>query len=59
VPVLTAGAISTGTVTVTVPSTTTIGAYYLLACSDDAKVVAETNENDNCIASVSRVEVIP
>ena len=32
---------------------------YLLACADDAAVVIETNENNNCKASSSQVTVGP
>jgi subtilase family serine protease len=56
---LTVGASSTGTVTVTVPATTAIGAYYVLACADDLVKVAEgpTNEGNNCLASSAAVNV--
>jgi subtilisin family serine protease len=57
VPALEPGATSTGTVTVTVPTTTAIGTYYLLACADDQAAVAETNEANNCIASAAPVQV--
>jgi YD repeat-containing protein len=57
VPALAAGAISTGTVTVTIPTSTVLGTYYLLACADDTNGVAETNENNNCIASSTTVQV--
>ena len=59
VPSLAAGVQSSGTVTVTVPSTTALGSYFLLACADDAKVVAESNENNNCKASATKVTVNP
>jgi hypothetical protein len=39
VPTLGPGASSTGTLTVTVPTTTTLGTYYLLACADDAGIL--------------------
>jgi subtilase family serine protease len=57
VPALGPGATSTGTVDVTIPSSTAAGAYYLLACADDMKVVAEGNETNNCIASSSTVQI--
>jgi subtilase family serine protease len=59
VPTLGPGASSTGTLTVTVPTTTTLGTYYLLACADDAGIltVAESNETNNCIASAALVQV--
>jgi len=59
VPALEPGAVSTGTVTVTVPTTTTVGTYYLLACADGQAVVAESNEANNCIASGIVVEITP
>ncbi len=57
VPILAAGATSSGTINVTVPTTTTLGTYYLLACADDTMVVTETNENNNCKASSTKVQV--
>lgn len=54
---LTAGATSSGTVTVTIPSNTTLATYYLLACSDNTTVVVETNETNNCLASGTTVQV--
>ena len=50
-----AGASSTGTVTVTIPSTTALNSYYVLACADDAKKVPESNETNNCGSSVVMV----
>jgi hypothetical protein len=40
----------------TIPSGT-LGRYYLLGCSDDLKAVRESNEKNNCTASVSRVKI--
>ena len=51
VPGLAAGASHSGTVTVTIPTTTPLNTYFLLACADDLSPVAETNEGDNCVAS--------
>ena len=51
VPALAANAISSGTTTATIPSTTKPGTYYLLACTDDTKLIAESNEGNNCKAS--------
>jgi subtilase family serine protease len=60
VPILPAGASSSGPgISLTIPSTTPPGLHYLLACVDDAAVVIETNENNNCKASSSRVTVGP
>jgi len=57
VPALGVGASSTGTATVTVPANTALGVYYLLACADDGKVIAENNKANNCTASGSTVQV--
>ena len=34
-------------VTVTIPVTTAVGAYYLLACADDLGAIPESNESNN------------
>jgi subtilase family serine protease len=54
---LSAGAASSGSVSVTVPASTPAGLYHLLACADDQAWVLESNEVNNCIASGSRVAV--
>jgi subtilase family serine protease len=59
VPGLAAGAASPGTVTVTIPSTTPLTTYFLLACADDLNAVVETNAGNNCKASATRVIVTP
>jgi hypothetical protein len=59
IPSLSPGQDSCGIVAVTVPSTTTAGTYYLLACADDLKKVSEKNENNNCTASTTQVTVGP
>ena len=41
----------------TVPVSTKLGFYFLLACADDPTVEAETNETNNCRASATTVEV--
>jgi subtilase family serine protease len=51
VPSLAPGAISSGSVTVTVPAGIAGGTYFLLACADDTVVVPETIESNNCKAS--------
>ncbi|MEO8678869.1 MAG: CARDB domain-containing protein [Vicinamibacterales bacterium] len=58
VPSLLPGISSAGTATVTVPTNTALGAYFLIACADDTKVVVEANETNNCQASTSVVQVI-
>lgn len=59
VPTLTAGASSTGSVTVTVPTSTVAGNYYLMACADDRRRVTESSETNNCKASTGKVSVVP
>ena len=51
VPALAAAASHSGTVTVTIPATTPLNTYFLLACADDLGQVAESDEGGNCIAS--------
>ena len=59
VAALAAGAANAATATsVTVPKNTPLGLYYLLACADDKKAVKESNESNNCRASVGRVQVV-
>jgi len=58
VPSLGPGISSTGaTLTVTIPSTMPLGPYYLLACADDTAVVKETDEQNNCRASETPVQM--
>jgi len=57
VPGLAAGATSSGTITVTIPSTTPVNTYLLLACADDLNTVVETTETNNCTASATGVNV--
>jgi subtilase family serine protease len=59
VPALAAGASSSSTVTVTIPTTTPINTYFLLACADDLNTVVETIEINNCKASTTGVNVTP
>ena len=59
VPGLAAGATSSGTITVTIPSTTPVNTYLLLACADDLNTVVETTETNNCKASATTVTVTP
>ena len=59
VPALTAGASSSGTIAVTIPTATAVGAYFLLACADDTGQVPETNETNNCRAAAATVQVTP
>ena len=57
VPLLRAGAQSAGSQAVTIPASTPVGRYYVLACADDRSVVPEPVENRNCRASASRLLV--
>lgn len=47
VPSLVAGASSTGSTTVTIPSTVAVGSYYVFAKADANAAVLETNEDNN------------
>jgi hypothetical protein len=59
VPALMNGAISSGTTTITIPTTVSTGNYYLGACADDGtSVVDESNESDNCRAASPRMLVM-
>ena len=59
VPALAAGASSAGSVTVTIPATTAVGTYFLLACADDTAQVPEVNEANNCRASAATMQLTP
>jgi subtilase family serine protease len=43
--------------TVTIPSTTPAGTYFVLACADNTNTVDESNEINNCLASGSLIVV--
>jgi hypothetical protein len=49
---LSPGGSSAGVVTVKIPKSAALGAFYVLACADDLKRVAESDES-NCLASVA------
>jgi subtilase family serine protease len=51
VPGLAAGAIHSGTATITIPAATPLNTYFLLACADDLARVTESDEANNCVAS--------
>lgn len=57
VPGLAPAATSNGSATVTVPASTPLNTYFLLACADDLGVVAESAEGNNCRASATTVQV--
>lgn len=46
-----------GNATVTIPSNTTSGAYFILACADRTFVINEQNENNNCRASATTITI--
>jgi len=54
---LAAGEASSGSATVTIPSSIPLGTYYLLACADELNTAGETSETNNCIASAAKVKV--
>jgi subtilisin family serine protease len=57
VPALPGGAVSTGSSTLTVPSTVALGPYTFFACADGTQLVPETDEANNCLASRVQVTV--
>jgi probable HAF family extracellular repeat protein len=54
---LAAGASSTGSVLVLIPSATPAGRYFVLACADYTLAVAERNEKDNCRSTSTTIRV--
>lgn len=54
---LAAGAVSTGSRSVTIPVSAPHGTYRILACADDLLGVSEANESNNCAASASTITV--
>jgi subtilase family serine protease len=60
IPALNPQALSSGTASITVPSTVPVGySYYLLACADDTNTVVEVNEINNCKASMTTILITP
>jgi subtilase family serine protease len=59
IPILGSTAGSSGSVSVVIPSTTIPGPFFVLACADDTKLVAERSEANNCRASETAVVVSP
>jgi hypothetical protein len=59
VAILAAGAASSGSASVRIPSALLPGTYVVLACADDGKVVVEASETNNCRASANPVAVSP
>lgn len=54
---LSAGAGSVGSALVSVPAGAKAGAWFVLACADDTKLVPEVSEAFNCTASEAKVSV--
>jgi subtilase family serine protease len=52
-----AGASSTGTTSLTVPTTTPSGIYYVCAMADSIVQVLETNESNNTLCSTTQITV--
>src|SRR5882724_308905 len=57
VPALAFGGTSSGNVVVTIPTSTPLGTYFLLACADDTAHVVESNEANNCLASTTTIQI--
>lgn len=47
--------ISTGSATVTIPTSTPLATYHVLACADDVTKLKEASETNNCIASAGTI----
>lgn len=56
---LPSGASSTGTTSLTIPSTTPAGSFYVCAAADSGQSVTETNEANNTRCSATTVTVPP
>jgi hypothetical protein len=57
ISILAPGAASPGSKTVTIPTTSPLGTFYLVACADDSLVVRESNETNNCTASGTTIHI--
>ena len=57
VPALAVGASSSGTATLSIPSTTPLNTFFLLACADDRSTVTESDESNNCLVAPATVTV--
>jgi subtilase family serine protease len=58
VPALAPGASSAGTVMVTIPASTPLNTYFLLACADYGDTVVETGEANNCVATPGAIVTV-
>jgi subtilase family serine protease len=54
-PALAAGAANTDTVTLTIPATATVGAYYVVANVDGSDLVNETTETNNTKSALIQI----
>ncbi|HLZ07278.1 MAG TPA: CARDB domain-containing protein, partial [Chloroflexota bacterium] len=54
---LASGANASGQRTVTVPRTTPLGAYYLIACANDSSRILERTKANNCTTSTTQVTI--
>ena len=54
---LAAGASSTATTVLTIPTTTSLGTYYVCAMADSANTVSESNETNNSLCTSTTVQV--
>jgi subtilase family serine protease len=59
VPGLAPGGSHSATATLTVPTATPVGTYFVLVCADDTNNVVETDEKNNCKASPGTMMVTP
>jgi CARDB len=57
VPTLAPAGQSRGSAAITIPITIAQGKYYLVACVDDLKNIAEVDESNNCRVSTAQVAV--
>lgn len=48
---------SAGSLSLTVPASTTTGPYHVIACADAVNAIVESNEANNCVASTAAVNV--
>ena len=59
IPILAPAAVSSGSVSLVVPSSTPAGTYVVMACADDTLLVGESSEANNCRASATALVVSP
>jgi subtilisin family serine protease len=57
VPQIGASSPSTGTVTISLATSTPLGVYTFFACADDLSVIAEASETNNCTAAPTLLQV--